>query len=1031
MKKPELTLFVAMLAAGLFGTSSAIARQQSAAAAPIGLNVTTVTQQAKTRAVTGNVVDSNGEPVIGATVSAVGAAVKTITDIDGNFRLSLPENVTRISVSYVGFATETVNVSGRNVVNVRLAEDINSLDQVVVVGYNLVKRSQITGSIQELSGKKIESNTSSSLEDRMQGRVPGLLISTGSSQPGSNDVKIRIRGTGSINGSNTPLYILDGNEIEAAQFASLNANDIADIQVLKDASSTAIYGSRGANGVIVITTKQGAAGRVQVSYSTKMSLSMLRDPKSRMMTGPENILYQTYCAEANPDSKAFPLMYLLALEAKEKNGTLTPTEMATLTSGRDRLTKARATDTDWMDEMTHDAFSMEHSVSLSGGNDRTKFYISGSYLDQQGALRGSEMERYNTRINVSTKINRVFDMGVNLSIGYSDTHTSDPSTGEGRYSWQNPWFTSLLAYPYESPEDWIQGDNPTLILKYFNRETQLYRMVGTAFLNARITDWLRFKTSFGLDYYNRKGMTSLDRDHPKAVNNHGYLSQRTSDTRYYTWTNTLNMNRTFAGKHMVSGVIGMEMYDRIYSGFNQTGYDLDQFMTNSPAGIGDKTGSSEFKPTIDGSKTHNNLLSYFTQWAYTYDHRYDLSASLRYDESSKFVGSNKHAMFWSIGAGWNMENEEFLKDINWINQLKVRASMGTNGNQDGIGDFVTFTGYGKKSYNGNPGYVRIEAGNPDLKWETSRQFDFGVDFKGFDNRVSLSLDYYNKTTKDLLMFKKISQISGFSQIPTNAGSIANRGVELSFAVTPIKSDFVWTIGGNISYNKNKITDLGVWANAENKFVDGDNLYEVGKALGTWYMVEWAGVNPDDGEVQFYKADGTKTEKIDEAPLVDKFKSYEIPWFGGFFTNLSYKGFELSANFSYAFDYYIMNSARWYVDNHAFNGNKPAYMLTMWRKPGDVTNIARFDAQNNPSPWASQFLENASYLKLKTLRLGYTLPQSLLNKIKLVRSAQVYLQGENLLTITDYSGMEPETSSGTDAMIYPSPRVFTFGLNINF
>ena len=230
MKKPELTLFVAMLAAGLFGTSSAIARQQSAAAAPIGLNVTTVTQQAKTRAVTGNVVDSNGEPVIGATVSAVGAAVKTITDIDGNFRLSLPENVTRISVSYVGFATETVNVSGRNVVNVRLAEDINSLDQVVVVGYNLVKRSQITGSIQELSGKKIESNTSSSLEDRMQGRVPGLLISTGSSQPGSNDVKIRIRGTGSINGSNTPLYILDGNEIEAAQFASLNANDIADIQ---------------------------------------------------------------------------------------------------------------------------------------------------------------------------------------------------------------------------------------------------------------------------------------------------------------------------------------------------------------------------------------------------------------------------------------------------------------------------------------------------------------------------------------------------------------------------------------------------------------------------------------------------------------------------------------------------------------------------------------------------------------------------------------------------------------------------------
>lgn len=662
---------------------------------------------------------------------------------------------------------------------------------------------------------------------------------------------------------------------------------------------------------------------------------------------------------------------------------------------------------------------------------QTKFYLSGSYMDQNGSLKGSEMKRYNTRINLTHKINRMVDVGVNLSVGYSETHTSDPSTGEGRYSWRNPWFTSLLAYPYESPDNWYNGDNPTLILKYFHRKRNLLRLVGSAFLNVRITDWLRFKTNFGIDYYNNKGMSSLDRNHPKASKNHGYLSQNTSDTRYYTWTNTLNLNKTFAEKHMVSGVIGLEMYDRNYSGFNQTGYDLDEFMNNTPAGIGDKTGASDYPPSIGGSKTRNNLMSYFTQWTYTYNHRYDLSGSLRYDESSKFVGSNKHAMFWSIGAGWNIENEDFMKSVDWINQLKLRASIGTNGNQDGIGDFETFTGYGKTSYNGNPGYVRNAIGNPDLKWETSRQVDFGFDFKGFNNRVSVSLDYYDKKTENLLMFKKISQISGFSQIPTNAGSIVNRGFELAFSVTPIKSDVIWTVGGNITYNRNKITDLGVWSNSDNKFVDGDNLYEVGKALGTWYMVEWAGVNPDDGEVQFYKADGTKTENINEAPLVDKFKSYEIPWFGGFYTQIGYKGFELSANFSYAFDYYIMNSARWYIDNHAFNGNKPAYMLTMWRHPGDQTKIARFDSKNNPSPWASQFLENASYLKLKTLRLSYSLPSSLLRKIKFVRSASVYLEGENLFTVTNYTGMEPETSSGTDEMIYPTPRIYTFGLSVNY
>lgn len=289
-----------------------------------------------------------------------------------------------------------------------------------------------------------------------------------------------------------------------------------------------------------------------------------------------------------------------------------------------------------------------------------------------------------------------------------------------------------------------------------------------------------------------------------------------------------------------------------------------------------------------------------------------------------------------------------------------------------------------------------------------------------------------KNTQDLLMDKKISQTSGFSEIKTNAGSIRNTGIELSISGTPVRTaDFEWNIGANITYNKNQITDLGTWANADNKFVNGDYLYEVGKSLGTWYMVEWAGVNPETGEVWFYDQKGGKTEDISQAPFVDKFKSSEVPVFGGFDTSLTYKGISLSANFTYALNYYIMNATRWYVDNHNFNGNKPAYMLTMWRQPGDITNVPRFDSQNNPSPWASQFLEDASFLRLKTLRLSWTPSRKLLEKQKVFQSMNIFCQGENLFTVTGYSGMDPEVSGDTDYMSYPTPISVTFGVNVSF
>lgn len=278
--------------------------------------------------------------------------------------------------------------------------------------------------------------------------------------------------------------------------------------------------------------------------------------------------------------------------------------------------------------MTHTGLQIDHSLTLSGGTEKTKFFLSGSLLDQEGSLIGSKLKRYSARFNINHQVNKIIDFGINSSVGYTDSHFADPSTGDGRIGWTNPWFTSLLAYPYENPDTWFNGDNPTLITKYFNREKGLLRLLGSAFMNIRITDWLKFKTNFGIDYYNRKSMTSLDRRHPKSASNNGYLRQSTSDTRRYTWTNTLNFNQTFQDIHSVAGVAGIELFDGTFSRFHQQGFDLDEFMTNTPAGIGDKTGTSKNPPRIGGDKTHSNLLSYFTQWNYTYDNRYNVSASL-------------------------------------------------------------------------------------------------------------------------------------------------------------------------------------------------------------------------------------------------------------------------------------------------------------------------------------------------------------------------------------------------------------------
>lgn len=965
------------------------------------------------------VVDQAG-PVIGASVVVKGTLTGTSTNANGTTEIRCA-NDDVLEVSFLGYGTQEIVPGARTSLEVVLTEDAQRLDEVVVVGYNTIRRAQTTGALSQVSGEKLKFQSSPTLENRLQGQTPGVMISSGSGQPGSNDLTIRVRGTGSINGSNTPLYIMDGVMVQSADFAALNSSDIADIQVLKDASATAIYGSRGANGVIVITTKSGQSGRTNINYRNQFGFSFLVDYID-MMNSAENLQYQLQCVQSEPNSSFYPMMQYLR---REMDGTASEADL-------ERLAKARATDTDWMDLMTQTGFMQEHSLSVSGGSDKTRFFLSGSYLAQQGTLKKSAIDRYSVRFNIDHKATRWLDLGLKATVGYSMSDFADPEAGSGRQNWGNPWFTTLLAYPYESADDWYNVDNPTLITKYYDRKQSRLKNVASVYAKASITDWISVKTNFGTDFMYNRNTTTLHRDHPNAQQNHGYYSHSSSELFRYTWTNTVNVNKEVADGHMINAVAGMEMFQGKWFTAGYTGYDLNSAMMDSPAGIGDKNGSSLFPPSISGGRTMSNLLSFFAQGSYSLYNRYNFSASVRHDTSSKFYKKNASATFWSLGASWLLSSEKWLENVAWLDQLKLRASYGTTGNQDGVSDFGTFDGYYQSSYNGESGYVHGQLGNSELRWETSAQTNVGLDVGVLGSRVNVTLDYYHIKTKDLYMSKNISQTSGFGSIQTNAGSIVNQGIELSVNTTPVRTEnFEWNLGFNYTYNKSEITDLGTWSNEAGRFKNGNTLYELGRPLGTWIMPYYAGVSPANGMPVFYDNYGQLTTDINQAYMGDHYGTYEVPVFGGINTSLRYKGLRLDALFTYAYHYTVMNCQRWYMDNHFFNGNKPKRMLRMWMQEGDVTDVPAFRNGIQPSPMASQFLEDASYLRLKSLRLSWTLPDRWMKRTGFIRNLTVYAQGENLCTWTGYTGADPEVNGGWDIMSYPKPRTFTFGVDMNF
>ncbi|RED43314.1 TonB-linked SusC/RagA family outer membrane protein [Winogradskyella eximia] len=955
-------------------------------------------QEKKT--VTGTVTTASDElPLPGASVIVKGTSKGQQTDFDGKY--SIQVNVGDVLViSYVGMSPAEIKIGASNTYNVAL-EDGNTLDEVVIVAYGEQKKESVLGAVSTVGAKDIEQVPIGSFDQILKGQSPGLHISSGSGQPGTS-AKVRIRGTHSINGGSDPLYILDGVPITANDFATLNANDFENITVLKDAASTSIYGSRGSSGVILITSKRGTSGKSRVKYSTQYGISEIGQLRFEMMTGSEKMIFENW----------------------QTPGKWTDEDIAT------------APNTDWSDIFFRTGITQTHDFSVTGGNDKTQFFTSVGIYDQEGIGLRSDLQRFTARLNLDHKVSDRFKVGVSTSIGYSKSNFISSENG---INLNNPFAAVYLSNPYDLPynEDGSYNTGGVLIggNALENLETNVSKRAdlklnisGNASLE--IVKNVTARVSLGVDYRDRKSETGASPD--------TYFGQNagfTGDQGGYSFTNSyianinaltsLMYSNVFSDVHNVDVAAHVEYYKYHAKSGTFSGFGIDPKRLGYASGITAGTDTNGFIPEVGGGVTQRGLLGIFANAKYNYDSKYFAEFTIRRDASSRFSEANKWGTFYAVAAGWALHNEDFLT-ADWIDNLKLRASIGTTGNQLGIADFQDEGTYGTASYNGIAGISVASIGNNQLKWEESEKFNVGVDYGLFKNRLRGSLDYYIESISDLFIDQRLSGTSGFTSIDSNVGKMQNKGVDGQITGTVLqKKDFSWSLNFNFNYNKNEITDLG----QVDEYELGTSIVREGLAFGSHYAVGWAGVNPANGQALYLDGDGNITDVFSDENALAKWGSYEPTWTGGFGTQINYKGFNVSAQFTWVNDYYRYNNQTFFQENPNFsNFNLSTAMLDIWRTPGQITDIAGF---GNNREFSSADIEDASYMRLTNVTIGYTVDPEVLENINLFSGIRVYVQGQNLYTWTNFGGFDPEDDNNIAGYEYPTPRTITFGVDLNF
>ena len=977
--------------------------------------VVTVTAWAQT-AITGTVVSSvDNEPIIGATVKEKGATKGTVTDANGKFSINVQAGKTLV-ISYIGMQSK--EVAAKNNMFVELDSDEKALDEVIVVAYGTQRREAKTGSITSVSSKELADVPATSFDKMLAGKLAGVQITQSSSQPGSAS-NIRIRGISSINAGCEPLYVVDGIAImggDDADFtntnntlAAINPNDIENITVLKDAAAASVYGSRAANGVILITTKSGKEGKSNITARAKFGVSQLANDNNFKLMNAEQLLgYQRQAiinAGLDPDNPANSANYYRPMSILSH-----PLY-------------------NWMDVMTRTGQMQEYELTVSGGTAKTKYYSSLSYHDNDGVFYGFNYKRLQARLNADHQINKYLTTGTRVNLSYN--YGEDVPMGSLYYA--NPAFAGMTLMPWISPytEDgkWNtdlptnSNTNPRATAEYDDQWQKKYAFNASMYLQWQPIKQLTLKTtnSAELSFIRGRRYWSLEASNYES----GYPVLQTTQSQYrnLTTSNTATYQDMF-GQHSLRVLLGQEANYFDAESDYQSSKGLNPQIPYHVAGNSTND--------LDYSIGKETMMSWFGILDYNFDGKYYLQASIRTDGSSLFGSNKQWGTFWSVGGSWNINKEKFMESTkDWLQVLKLRASYGVNGNNN-ISRYMQYGTYTQTTYNGITGLRPSTPANPDLSWEKNNSWNFGLDFH-FLKRFSGSIDFYTRKTTDMLLQKAQSSTSGFNTAWANVGSMRNTGIEFQFDANIINTaDWRWDVGFNISHNKSKVLDLG-----DDEMIsyseDSRIKHIVGEKMFTYYLKEYYGVNPVNGEALWVTEDGSLSNDYNQARYI-KAGSPEPTYTGGINTTLSWKDLSLSVvcEFKGGNKVFIIENRYLQSDGNQMTMNQSASLLNYWQKPGDTgcnPKPIAGNSSNSNSFGSTRYLEKGDYFRIKDVTLAYNVDRNLLGKIGLA-GARVYVSGLNVFTFHDVNWWDPER--GIDGMgygIYPVTKTFVVGLDL--
>lgn len=963
----------------------------------------------------------DGEPVIGATVKVVGSQTAgTVTDIEGRFSLSVSKPGVELEFSSIGLVSKRVKASEN--MTVVLQVDSHTLEQVVITGYGSAKKlGSVVGSIASVDKKKLESIVTPDFTDALAGQVSGLSVLSAAGDP-SASANIRLRGINSIQSSSQPLFILDGAPIDAAFYATLNPADIESITVLKDAASTAIYGARAANGVIVLTSKQG-------KYSEQVSLSV-----------------RAQYGIAGPTSDGVEMMNSKQyIKFRDLIGQPVSDDIRNLVDKYN-------INTNWRDEMIDDAApTFDVNATMQGGGQTVNYYVSFNHHKQDGLIEMSKMHRNTLNARINARLNRFFKIGFTTNLGVQRYSQNAEWGASGKIYSANPLVFARQALPYDTPYQYTIDENGKMIkggraigLKYsgivmpwwYNSHRNYYRNKLT--LNTSLTEtftplegltFQALQSLNGLEGMNHSSFSPYDAFVDGMGNKIDAMkgNASASSSRYYQFTlsHTAEWRKQF-GDHYVGVLLGEET--RIERSRGLSAYSEGQ---TDPRRLLLPHGTTVTPADLDDSFGEEVANSLFANAEYNYKEKYYVTGSIRRDGSSKFAPGHRWGTFWSAGAKWDLKKENFLKDVEWLNDLSLSVNYGTTGNDSGAGSYDFYGLFGDGGlYNGESSIGIVSMSKLDLSWETTAKWNVGLNFSIFD-RAHFTVDFYRNKSTDMLMSIPYSMTTGFSSGIGNVASMTNTGIEANVDVDILKTkDFYWSFKANVGYNKNEITEL--FQGRDEYVIANTGLkMAVGHAYGEFYYVRSAGVDPQTGAPLYYDKDGNKTKKYnEERDAVFLGKNRYAPWTGGFGTNFRYKNVSLIADFAWVAGKYMMINDDYFIANPqlATGWNQRVEMLNIWTTPGQITDIpgAKYDVQIT-----DHMVQNASFLRMKTLSIQYEFPKKWMQATRYIKGVKVFGIARNLFTITPFEGYDPEPDMNLVQFNYPNTRQFVIGAEISF